>query len=306
MRCTPPPQPIYKLSNFAGPNGKQQPLATLLARAQAGQQAAAAGSTDTPGGLQLRPLADALTDPEASSNRRSALLSPLQTKIMSDTEQHYMAAGVGRDFGATATDVVRAAKAWAKQGLPLVLAACARATPVMPGARTPRSLPPSFVWEVVVLHTLESAAPALAQLPRPFRSLALFMAVMEAAAARLRTSADGARPAPILVQRAYSLADAEGFRRQWGEGALCTPIILDPADPSHNCTIHCRFRDWDVLADGCRGVSAQLLAAVRGGGAAAGQQQEAAQQAESQAAPDAWQQLLDASTLGPAVSAFLA
>jgi hypothetical protein len=117
----------------------------------------------------------------------------------------------------------------------------------------------------------------------------LFMDVLLAASQRLRyTQQQPANPQqqqqcddvdePIILELYYSRRQAlqPAFSQLWGTGRLYRPAIINPVDPSYNCTAWQPFRQWDELAAAAGDLHGQLQAALEGrerggaGGSSAG------------------------------------
>ncbi|KAF6256054.1 hypothetical protein COO60DRAFT_1640999 [Scenedesmus sp. NREL 46B-D3] len=124
--------------------------------------------------------------------------------------------------------------------------------------------PPNYIWEVFVLYVLEQRTQQR-RLYEQQRPLELFMDVLLAASQLLRCtpppSTDQQAPdaqqqqqqlqcEPIILEVYYSKQQAllPSFSRLWGSGRLYRPAIINPVDPSYNCTAWQPFRQWDELA----------------------------------------------------------
>jgi hypothetical protein len=128
--------------------------------------------------------------------------------------------------------------------------------------------------------------------------LALFLAVLQEASQLLRTGdpEEALQRAVILDMSCihpdgYTVEEALQYRPAWGSGRLFTPYIINPVDPTYNCTIMQPFRAWDAVADAAGQLHGRLVEAL-----------------ESDAGVEVrdyvWQRLLSSSTLGPVWNAF--
>lgn len=176
------------------------------------------------------------------------------------------------------------------------------------------------------------------------------------AAATAAAAAAALSPEPIIVERlrTYTKQECLLFRKQWGPAPLYAPYIINPCDPSFNCTAHSRFGQWGLLADEAGALCAQIDACLSGvlpaavaapvpasaaegsrtllvaatspvdgpsgtsgssssskdggaggdGGSVTPGSGQDRLGLEADAAVDAWNVLLEASSLGPAVKAF--
>eukprot|EP00775_Hariotina_reticulata_P003773 gene3773-4032_t len=155
-------------------------------------------------------------------------------------------------------------------------------------------LPPAYIWEIFVLFVLERQQ-AKEVLYDPAKPLQLFIDVMDAASQLLRQGS----VEPVVVSLYYSEAEAKCCESLWGGVGLCTPYIINPVDPTYNCTAHHSFCDWNTVADEARDLHSGLLAACK-----LSQQQyrimgDAAEYGSS------WVQLVEGSSLCRARAAFL-
>ncbi|WIA32285.1 hypothetical protein OEZ86_003131 [Tetradesmus obliquus] len=177
-------------------------------------------------------------------------------------------------------------------------------------------LPPNYLWEVFVLYVLEQQTQRGCRYDQS-RPLELFMDVMQAAPQLLRcsgppgTTQQAADPQqqqqqqqqeqqqqeqqePIILELYYTKQQALLFRHLWGEGPLYRPFIINPVDPTYNCTRFQLFRQWDELAAAAGALHKQLKEALQGRDRAGA------------AGSTAWEVLCGDSscTLGAAVEAF--
>jgi hypothetical protein len=172
-------------------------------------------------------------------------------------------------------------------------------------------LPPFYIWEVFVIYVLlQKLNTAKAEGQRPAdlypshsRTLLLFMQVMEAASRLLHPNSTEI----IALYRCYTQQQCELFRDLWGpHGPLYSPRIINPIDPSFNCTKHSGFTGWAAVAAAAGQLHTQMQQLLQGGtmvadGAAAVQQDVGSSSAAMQSA---WGQLVQGSSLGHAVAAF--
>lgn len=238
---------------------------------------------------QLKELSDPRSydrDPAGRTAVLTTLLSDLLLAVDSTCLKEYGQKGAG-DMCRT---VIRAMKAWVKEGLKGKLLPRGITDSNSKAAR-----PPGYIWEIVVMHVLQerlrqhrqmfgAAAPQLYSHDR-VGELDLFMDVLQEVSQRLGPeAANSSKPAqPIAVTYPlgiYTAKECELFRPCWQR----EPYIIHP-DPSFNCTVHHPFpnKQWRVLA------------------AEAGKLYEKMQQQED---GDAWEAIVEGTTLGPAVKAW--
>ena len=233
------------------------------------------------------------------------MLTPLLADWLASVQGEFLQQYGQHAAGCMATTVIRAMKAWVRDGL---------ADQLQPPGSSARSAgskaarPPGFVWEVFVVYVLEQrlmqhkrdAGASARQLYAhgPAGECALFMDVLLAASQLLRPSAAAdTQPAkPIAVTHFYTEQQCEWFRHCWGAGEVqssCTPFIIHPADPSYNCKLT-GFEQWGALADAAGELHQQMqqLMQQQGGG-------------DGDAAGDAWEAVVASTTLGRAVDASL-
>jgi hypothetical protein len=173
-------------------------------------------------------------------------------------------------------------------------------------------LPPSYIWEVLVIYVLLqklAAAKAAGQRPSDLypphcRTLVLFMHVMEAASTLLHP----ASPEAVALYMQYTKEQCELFRGLWGpHGPLYSPRIINPVDPSFNCTKHSSFTGWAAVAAAAGQLHTQMMQLLKGGAfgadaaAAVGQGVGSSSGAPTQSA---WDRLVEGSFLSFAVAAF--
>lgn len=139
-----------------------------------------------------------------------------------------------------------------------------------------------------------AGTPPAQRIPAQTRTLQMFLDVLAAASELLQPGS----PAPIALYDLYTPEQCELFRDQWGPpvGPLCTPFIISPVDPSYNCTKHSAFKGWGAVAAAAGQLHQQLQALLSDG--TRGSSEPGSQ--------GVWQQLLNSSSLGPAVRAFQA
>lgn len=220
---------------------------------------------------------------------RSIFLAVLLTALVQGIDvkcRNHYSLGAAGDL---ATTVIRLLKAWTKYGLEEL--------------QPPTSKFLGFVWEVLVLYVLEQQCQALdsaAAVRRygtsPHRKLNLFMDVLQCAAECLGPAGRHGR-SPILLADFYTTDDLELFRDTgaWGPPDSDTPWIIHPADPSNNCARNSTFGSWGVVAPAAGQLHQQLQQLRQG---SFSHQQGAA---GSDAVVDAWQVVLEDTTLGRAV-----
>jgi hypothetical protein len=175
-------------------------------------------------------------------------------------------------------------------------------------AASPFKGPPAYIWEILVLFVLQQHA-AQGTFYHQADPLALFMAVLHDASALLRSgTADEAleRAVILYMSDVYpgggSVEEALRFKQSWGSGWVHTPYIINPVDPTYNCTIMQPFRAWDAVADAAGQLYTRLSQAIEGaqcGGASGGEGSGGSGQGDS-----VWQHVLSSSTLRPVWDAF--
>jgi hypothetical protein len=131
------------------------------------------------------------------------------------------------------------------------------------------------------------------------------MAVLKESSQLLRTGdADEALRRAVVLDMScvhkggYTVEQAQQFRKAWGSGRMHTPYIINPVDPTFNCTIMQPFRAWDATAEAAAQLHAQLVEALDNGTSAA------ANCSDGCGSGDMWQHLLSSSTLGPVWNEF--
>lgn len=139
-----------------------------------------------------------------------------------------------------------------------------------------------------------AGTPPAQHFPTQTRTLQLFLDVLAAAAELLQPGS----PDPIALYDLYTPEQCELFRDLWGPvGPLCTPFIISPVDPSYNCTKHSAFKGWGGVTAAAGQLHQQLQVLLRSDSTGA---------SSEPGAQGVWQQLLNSSSLGPAVWAFQA
>lgn len=291
-------------------------------------------------------LLEQLTCPSSDSRQRAAIMAPLLTELVRGVntrcEREYGLLGAG----SMVTTVIRACKAWAKFGLAEQLDSHrssrvsssssssddaisehagigTAATSAAGGSRVPRAAEPTarpqgYVWEVLVIYVLNqklqeckhSNTSAAAVYSRGgIREISLFLDVLKAAAVLLRpASPEGqGQVCPIALHDWYTAEDCELFRGTWGPpGRLYTPFLIHPVDPSYNCTAHSSFKNWSVIADEAGSLHDKLQMLVEQLAAVGSDGPGGCSVSRSSDSADIWHQVLDTTTLGPAVRAFAA
>jgi hypothetical protein len=165
--------------------------------------------------------------------------------------------------------------------------------------------PPANMWEILVLYVLQQHA-AQGTFYHQADPLALFMAVLHAAATLLHSgTAEEALERAVILDMSgvypggYSVEEALRFSQSWGSGGVHTPYIINPVDPTYNCTAMQPFRVWDDVADAAGQLYAALTQAIEGAGGCEGSGGGSSGQGES-----VWRYVLSCSTLGPVWDAF--
>ncbi|WIA12144.1 hypothetical protein OEZ85_012217 [Tetradesmus obliquus] len=321
-------QPLLEAAETAGAEAAARSAAAKAEEARRRTQLAAGASAGSTGvNLQLEPdvypgdqhpeewehvelgnytafAARVPEDPEriTVSRRRVTDLSESQTAVIKGVNELYKQRG-RHGYGQLVTDVIRAVKAWSKFGLPVALkAAGAAADDAKP--------PPGYLWELFVLYVLEQQTQH-GCVYDPGQPLELFMDVMHAASQRLRCSdppeqqqqqqQQQQQGEPIILDLYYTKQQAllPAITQCWGTGPLYRPAIINPVDPTYNCTAWQPFRQWDELAAAAGELHKQLQQALEGRG-------RAGAAGSSGGGSTAWEALCRGSscTLGAAVEAF--
>jgi hypothetical protein len=278
----------------------------------------------------MQPLLNAAADAAArlqqlpavmAARQRTTDLTELSVLVVQKVEQLYREQhGQPSGYGRLATDVIRLCKAFAKFGLPVALKASAVQSPtVQLGAEdaaaasgaadvadgsevvakyraAPFKGPPAFIWEILVLFVLQEHA-AAGTFYHQSEPLALFMAVLKEASELLRTGdADEALIRAVVLDMScvhkggFTVEQALQFRKAWGSGRMHTPYIINPVDPTFNCTIMQPFRAWDATAEAAAQLHAQLV--------------EALENSDGGGSGDVWQHVLSSTTLKPVWDTF--
>jgi hypothetical protein len=174
--------------------------------------------------------------------------------------------------------------------------------------------PPAYMWEILVLFVLQQYA-AQRTFFHQKDPLALFMAVLQEASTLLRTgTADEAVARAVILDMSSvypggcSVEAALRFSQSWGSGRVHTPYIINPVDPTFNCTIMQPFRAWDAVADAAGQLYAQLAQAIEGAGGGgevgSGEDGGGGTATGSGQGESVWRHVLSSSTLGPVWNAF--
>jgi hypothetical protein len=214
------------------------------------------------------------------------VLTPLLTDWLADVQVRFEAQYGQHGATAIATTVIRAVKAWVKWGLDEQL----QTADSHGSDSTTATKLPGYIVEILVVYVFEQRLQQGSLYAHsPVGELRLFMDVLQEASQLLRPAApDSKQPAkPIAVFHLFTFDDLVLFRGCWGLQSCYTPYIIHPADPSYNCTLHTDFEQWEVLAD------------------AAGELHEQMEQIilQQQADGDAWEFVMERTTLGLAVEA---
>lgn len=210
-----------------------------------------------------------LTDPKTVSRhiqaQRHALLTPLMSYVLYNASSRY---GLAID---SIRNVIKAFKGWVKRGLASKLDAAVLGSDLSEEQKRDilhkvKTQPPGIVLELLVLSVLEDQYKkgllSIYSRAGGAGELILFMDVLKAAAVKLRPQgrirlnkgevlgADNTVPDAIILPYFYTLDEAYHFANAWGSSSKA-PIVVNPIDPSHNCTKHCKMdeRCWTVLAD---------------------------------------------------------
>ncbi|KAF6266624.1 hypothetical protein COO60DRAFT_6714 [Scenedesmus sp. NREL 46B-D3] len=275
------------------------------------------------------------------ARQRTTDLTELSVLAVRGVDKLYLEQHGRSGYGRLATDVMRLCKAFAKFGLPGALAfgqaggeeaAAAAASGGEAGGLTlgcssssslwavggagsaaaPFKGPPAYVWEILVLYVLQRRA-ADGMFFAQSCPLNLFMAVLQAASELLRTAGDAheARQRAVILDMSgvhpegYTKEQALTYEHSWGSGRVHTPYIINPVDPTFNCTIMQPFRAWDAVAEAAGQLHAQLMRAivdVHGGGG--GDRDDGAGDDAMQHVEAGGMGVLSSTTLGPVWDAF--
>jgi hypothetical protein len=287
----------------------------------------------------VQQTADAAEQPAVMPARqRTTDLTELSVDVVKSVERLYKQQhGQPSGYGRLATDVIRLCKAFARYGLPVALrpipaqqaaaaaAAAGEAAEVSAAAGSSSTFdahsagstaasfkgPPAYMWEILVLFVLQQHA---AEGIYYFQNdpLALFMAVLREASTLLRSGdADEALARAVILDMSSvypggcTVEEALRFSQSWGSGRVHTPYIINPVDPTFNCTIMQPFRAWDAVADATGQLHTQLVQATASADVGDGEAGGGGVEGGSDCQPgDGWQRLMSSSTLGPVWDAF--
>lgn len=201
------------------------------------------------------------------SRQRVTNLAELQADVVKGVEERYRQQQYGNrhGYGRLVTDVIRAVKAWSKYGLPAALHASGIAAEDCKG-------PANYCWEIFVLYVLQQQTLLKAAKGDGYdqsKPLELFMDVLQQASVILRTtsSTEEALARAIMLDHYYTRQEAQQpvFQQLWGEGELYIPYIINPVDPTYNCTAMQPFRYWNELAAAAGQLHQQLDVGMQGG-----------------------------------------
>jgi hypothetical protein len=269
------------------------------------------------------------------SRHRVTALTEMQVRLLNGCEERYKQTFGCSGYGNMVASVIRAVKCWVKFGVKPVLAAraalavggavdeavllqdlLAGADRAAQGVETAAGgvhmqaaarcgayvdaasaadvvLPPAYIWEIFVLFVLERQL-AAGGLYDPAKPLQLLIDVMAEASQLLRTGS----VEPIVVPLYYSEAEAKCCEGLWGGVGLCTPFIINPVDPTYNCTAHHAFCYWDIVAEEAGELHRRLVAACQLSKQQCNISDSTAEHGCS------WKQLVQGSSLGRACGAF--